>query len=156
MPKALYKRLQEGPKITRTKRLSRHGGLVVHESVDGETPGVLPVLKKLVEYDPRVGKAFLCHPAVTQIGKFHWEGGFCGYRNAQMQISYMQHAKHPLSIVFPERTPGILELQDHIENAWDNGIHRYSRLEVGPLKGTRKWIGTLEVSLVYISPSNDF
>lgn len=145
MPKDLYQRLQDGPKITRTKKISRHGGLVVHESVAGETPGVLPILKRLIEHDHRVGKAFLCHPSVTQIGKFHWEGGFCGYRNTQMQISYMQHAKHPSSVFFPGRTPGILDLQDHIEQAWDNGVHPYSRQEVGHLKGTRKWIGTLEV-----------
>ncbi|RDI79804.1 Serine/threonine-protein kinase [Venturia inaequalis] len=149
MPSDLYQRLQDGPKITRTKKISRHGGLVVHESVDGETPGVLPILKRLVEHDHRVGKAFLCHPSVTQIGKFHWEGGFCGYRNAQMQISYMQHAKHPSSVFFPGRTPGILDLQDHIEQAWDNGRHPYARQEVGRLKGTRKWIGTLEVHAIY-------
>ncbi|TLD23493.1 Serine/threonine-protein kinase [Venturia nashicola] len=149
MPKSLYQRLKDGPKITRTKKISRQGGLVVHESVDGETPGVLPILKRLIEHDHRVGKAFLCHPSVTQIGKFHWEGGFCGYRNAQMQISYMQHAKHPSSIFFPGRTPGILELQDHIEQAWDNGRHPYARQEVGKLKGTRKWIGTLEVHAIY-------
>ncbi|KAE9978484.1 hypothetical protein BLS_000608 [Venturia inaequalis] len=112
MPSDLYQRLQDGPKITRTKKISRHGGLVVHESVDGETPGVLPILKRLIEHDHR-------------------------------------HAKHPSSVFFPGRTPGILDLQDHIEQAWDNGRHPYARQEVGRLKGTRKWIGTLEVHAIY-------
>ncbi|QDS70419.1 hypothetical protein FKW77_009568 [Venturia effusa] len=151
MPKSLFQRLQDGPKITRTNKISRNGGVVVYESVDGETPGVLPILKRLIEHDYRVGKAFLCHPSVTQIGKFHWEGGFCGYRNAQMQISYMQHAKHPSSVFFPGRTPGILDLQDHIEQAWDNGVHPCARQEVGHLRGTRKWIGTSEVHAMYLN-----
>jgi hypothetical protein len=146
MPYWLHKRLKEGPKIHRSKKISRSGRLTIHEAVEGETTGVMPVLKKLIGYDPKVHMAYLCHPSVAQIGKFYWEGGFCGYRNMQMQVSYLQNAKHPAGAYFPGRVPGVLDLQDMMENAWDNGVNSFSRLEVGRLKGTRKWIGTLEVS----------
>lgn len=38
--------------------------------------------------------------------------------------------------------PNVLEIQDAIEKAWDNGICSYSRIETGGIRGTRKWIGT--------------
>lgn len=146
MPDALLKRIQKGPKISKSKVISRSGGLVTREHVEGETNAVLPVLRRLIEYDSHSRMAYLCHPTVKQIGKDKYEGGFCGYRSIQMQLSYLQGSKAPGSEHFPGRTPGILQLQDHIEHAWDSGIHWYSRSQIGILKNTRKWIGTLEVS----------
>lgn len=148
MPDWLLKHLQKGPKVSRSKVLSRSGGMITRETVHGETEGVLPVLRRLIEYDSKVRMAYLCHPTVKQIGKDKYEGGFCGYRSTQMQLSYLQGSKAPGSEHFPGRTPSILELQDLIEQAWDNGIHWYSRAQMGTLKNTRKWIGTLEVSRI--------
>jgi hypothetical protein len=146
MPHWLYKQLEQGPKV-RTRRVkTRSGRIITEETVDGETEGVLPILRRLIESDPYVDHAYLCHPMVIQIGKEKNEGGFCGFRNIQMQISYLQCTRAPGGQYFPGRTPGILQLQDQIEKAWDNGIHWYSREQIGKLKGTRKWIGTLEVS----------
>jgi len=38
--------------------------------------------------------------------------------------------------------PNVIEIQTTIEQAWDNGICAYGRIESGGLRGTRKWIGT--------------
>ncbi|KAF2423315.1 DUF1671-domain-containing protein [Tothia fuscella] len=149
MPESLIKHLQKGPKVTRSKVISRSGGVVTREEVQGETIGVLPVLRRLIEYDPYVRIAYLCHPTVKQIGKDKYEGGFCGYRSIQMQVSYLQGCKAPGCEHFPGRTPSIFELQDQIETAWDNKIHWHSRSQIGVLKYTRKWIGTLEAHAIY-------
>jgi hypothetical protein len=156
MPDWLYKQLRKGPKITKTKVISRSGGVVTQEKVEGETNGVLPVIRRLIENDAHSYMAYLCHPSVKQIGKDKNEGGFCGYRNIQMQVSYLQGAKAPGSEYFPGQTPGILELQEQIETAWDNNIHWYSRSQIGKLRGTRKWIGTLEVCWMILLPSFEF
>jgi hypothetical protein len=146
MPSSLYKQLAQGPKIRKERFRTRNGRIIEEEYVDGETKGVLPILRRLIDGDPYVKRAYLCHPSVKQIGKEKNEGGFCGFRNIQMQISYLQGTEAPGSQHFPGRTPGILDLQDHIEEAWDNEIHWFSRQQIGKLRGTRKWIGTLEVS----------
>jgi hypothetical protein len=149
MPRWLYEQLDKGPKITRVKHISRDGRTSVHEIIENETPGIVPMLARLSELDPSVGYAYYCHPSTTHICKTRKEGGFCGYRNIQMQVSYLRGAKADGHEKFPStRTPGILDLQDKIEDAWDNGISEVSRSQIGALKGTRKWIGTLEVSLV--------
>jgi hypothetical protein len=146
MPDWLYRQLEKGPKVERVKKIDRNGRLVTHEFVQNETPDIVPMLARLSELDPGVGYAYFCHPAVDHIFKTPNEGGFCGYRNIQMQVSYLRNAKAPGYEMFPAtRTPGILMLQDLIEDAWDNGISEISRDEIGKLRGTRKWIGTLEV-----------
>jgi len=146
MPGWMLKKLRDGPKISKTRRISRNGGLVTHETVDGQVNGVMPILRQMIDLDPAVHKAYLCHPAVTQVGKRTWESGFCGYHNTQMCISYIQNSKHAANTLFPGYIPGILDIQDWIETAWDEGINSHARIEFGGLKGTRKWIGTLEVT----------
>jgi hypothetical protein len=145
----MYKKLKEGPKVNRTRRIARNGGLVTHESIDGQTNGVLPILRQLIDLDPAVYKAYLCHPSVTQIGKRSWESGFCGFHNTQMIVSYIQNSKHPAHTLFPGYIPGILEIQEWIENAWSEGINEHAKSEFGGLRGTRKWIGTLEVDTLF-------
>jgi hypothetical protein len=146
MPRWLYDQLDRGAKIHTEKQIGRDGRIVFHEIIDNETPGIVPMLARLSELDPGVRYAYYCHPSVIHICKTRKEGGFCGYRNIQMQVSYLRGAKAEGYDKFPPRTPGILELQDFIEDAWDNGISEVSRAQIGILKGTRKWIGTLEVS----------
>ncbi|OAR00538.1 hypothetical protein LLEC1_00503, partial [Akanthomyces lecanii] len=46
---------------------------------------------------------------------------------------------------FPDGVPNILQLQDQIEDAWDNGCNSRGRAETGGIIGTRKFIGTQEV-----------
>ncbi|KAK3059956.1 hypothetical protein LTS18_009661, partial [Coniosporium uncinatum] len=144
MPRWLYRQLEQGPKITRRNIITSSGRLAVEEEIENEDPGVMNVLAQLIELDRSVKTAYLCHPAVIQVSKLPNEGGFCGYRNIQMLVSYIQGAKAYGYKNFPGRMPGILELQDHIERAWNMGIDDVSRVQTGGIKGTRKYIGTPE------------
>jgi hypothetical protein len=73
-------------------------------------------------------------------------GGFCGYRNIQMMTSYIISSQSPGHEVFKGRIPSIFRIQDYIENAWDLGINAQGRIETGGIRGTRKYIGTPDVS----------
>ena len=44
------------------------------------------------------------------------------------------------------RIPSIFDIQEYIENAWDLGINAEGRVETGGIRGTRKYIGTPDVS----------
>lgn len=76
-------------------------------------------------------------------------GGFCGYRNIQMMVSYINGANAYGRDQFRGRLPTIFEIQEYIENAWDMGINAQGRVETGGIKGTRKYIGTPEVRLSF-------
>jgi hypothetical protein len=117
------------------------------KTIANETPDLIPTLALLCERDPEIVKAYLCHAKVKHVGKqIPREGGFCGYRNIQMIISYIQAALPRGSHPFEGRIPTILKLQDIIEDGWAKGINSSARLETGGIKGTRKYIGTSEVS----------
>lgn len=73
-------------------------------------------------------------------------GGFCGYRNIQMLVSNMSALKTTGYQIFDEKIPTIFQIQDYIENAWDAGFNATGREETGGIKGTRKYIGTPDVS----------
>lgn len=45
-----------------------------------------------------------------------------------------------------KRGSNVLELQDMIERAWDMGFNSHGRIATGGIRGTRKHIGTSEVS----------
>jgi hypothetical protein len=47
---------------------------------------------------------------------------------------------------FNSKIPTIFAIQDYIENAWDLGINAQGRIETGGIRGTRKYIGTPDVS----------
>ena len=47
---------------------------------------------------------------------------------------------------FNNRVPSIFDIQEFVEHAWDIGINPQGRLETGGVRGTRKYIGTPEVS----------
>lgn len=49
-----------------------------------------------------------------------------------------------------KRGPSVLELQDMIERAWDMGFNSHGRIATGGIRGTRKHIGTSEVSPSHI------
>ena len=74
-------------------------------------------------------------------------GSFCGYRNIQMLISYIIASQSTGAQLFGESFPTIFQIQDLIENAWDDGFNSQGRSETGGVKGTRKYIGTPEVRL---------
>jgi hypothetical protein len=148
MPPWLRRELEMGGKLTRETKLDPETGTLLKVvSVSNETPDLIPVIALLCERDPNVARAWVCHPSVKHVGKqIKGEGGFCGYRNLQMAVSYIQHAFPRGSHPFEGRIPTILQLQDWIEEGWDKGINANARFETGGIKGTRKYIGTSEVS----------
>ena len=146
MPLWLLKQLERGATVSLVNQIGPTGQIVRVEHVANETVGILPVLAHLCEQDPALSKVFLCHPGVKHVVKMSREGGFCGYRNIQMIISFIQATMVPGSEHFPGRIPSILRLQDLIEEAWDKGINSAGRIETGGIRGTRKYIGTPEVS----------
>lgn len=74
-------------------------------------------------------------------------GGFCGYRNIQMMCSYIIGAESQGHEGFNGKIPSIFDIQDYIETAWDFGINSQGRIETGGIRGTRKYIGTPDVSI---------
>ncbi|OAL51255.1 DUF1671-domain-containing protein [Pyrenochaeta sp. DS3sAY3a] len=151
MPKWLYDQLDAGPKITVVNRIGRDGRLIKQEQVQNETPGIIPILAQLSALDRSVVSAYYCHPSTLHIGKTPKEGGFCGYRNIQMLLSYIQGAKAQGHEEFRGRTPGILVVQDFIETAWDKDINAIGRIQTGGIRGTRKYIGTPEAQAFFLS-----
>lgn len=129
--------------------------------------GVVPVLARLLNQDATVEQAFLCGPEVQHVSKLskegkwglflciiysilclHPEGGFCGYRNIQMMASYIIGTKSQGSQKFQGNVPTIFQIQDNIEHAWDMGFNAQGRIETGGIRGTRKYIGTQDVSYI--------
>ncbi|KAF2490310.1 DUF1671-domain-containing protein [Lophium mytilinum] len=155
MPKWLHRQLEQGPRISLVNRIGRDGRLVRQEEVQNETPGLIPILAQLSAVDRTVQAAYYCHPAILHIGKTPNEGGFCGYRNIQMLVSYIQGARAQGYDEFTGRTPGILKLQDLIELAWDKGINDIGRAQTGGIRDTRKYIGTPEAQALLLSSQID-
>ena len=147
MPPDLYKQLFDGPAITHSLEIGSKGKLRRVTHVANETPNLIPVIARLSDRDPSVARAWLCDEHVRHIGKqLPKEGGFCGYRNIQMLISFIQ-ATFTGNHAFVGKMPSIIRIQDYIEAGWDQGINPHGRTETGGIKGTRKYIGTSEVSV---------
>ncbi|KAF2999216.1 hypothetical protein E8E13_001127 [Curvularia kusanoi] len=155
MPNWLHSQLEAGPKITVVNRIGRDGRLIKQEQVQNETPGILPILAQLSALDRTVKEAYYCHPSTLHIGKTPKEGSFCGYRNIQMLISYIQGAKAQGHEEFSGRMPGILTIQDLIEKAWDRGINHVGRVQTGGIRDTRKYIGTPEAQALFLHTEID-
>ena len=122
--------------------------------LQNETTNLVTTLKKLSEADRSVrsGAGHFCHPGVNHVGKLPCEGGFCGYRNIQMLVSYIRGCKEaPGHSRFSGKLPTIIQLQDMIENAWAHGYNSNGRLETGGIRGTRKHIGTSEAQALFQS-----
>ncbi|CAG8033499.1 unnamed protein product [Penicillium salamii] len=147
MPSWLKKMLEKGGSISKQTQITSDGKLARKEIVENETDHLIPVLARLCEQDKSVKRAFLCSPKVRHICKMRREGGFCGYRNIQMLVSWLKKTHSFGHEHFPDKGPTILQLQDMIESAWDMGFNSSGRAETGGIKDTRKFIGTPEVSL---------
>ena len=146
MPDWLHKELEIGARVKVTNQITSDGRLLRIENIANEIRGVIPVIAQLCEQDPTVSRAYLCHSEVTHVVKLAKEGGFCGYRNIQMMVSYIRDARSEGYQHFQGRLPSIIRLQDMIEHAWDRGFNSLGRIETGGIRGTRKYIGTPEVS----------
>ncbi|OJJ06904.1 hypothetical protein ASPVEDRAFT_46266 [Aspergillus versicolor CBS 583.65] len=151
MPSWLLRMLNKGNPTTQVNRISPDGKLSRHSIIENETPNVVPVLARLCKQDKSVQRVFLCSTHVHHISKTPREGSFCGYRNIQMLVSYMQETRDRGNDYFPGALPTILQLQDMIERAWDMGYNSVGRAETGGIKGTRKYIGTSEAQALFLS-----
>jgi hypothetical protein len=151
MPNWLRRMLEEGAKVTTTNRIGPDGALIRVETIANETPDLVPVLARLSQLDRSVERAFYCSPEVRHVCSMPKEGGFCGYRNIQMMVSYISGAQAPGAEHFPGRLPTILKLQDLIETAWDRGFNATGRVETGGIRYTRKYIGTPEAQALCMS-----
>lgn len=147
MPARLRKQLERGAQVHVTNRIGKNGRIIRIESVANEVVGIIPVLARICAADSSSSKVFLCHRNTKHIFKMQREGGFCGYRNIQMLVSFLQETAFPGCEHFPGHSPTIFRLQDMIEDAWDRGFDKLAREQTGGIRGTRKYIGTPEVSL---------
>ncbi|KAI0885229.1 DUF1671-domain-containing protein [Annulohypoxylon maeteangense] len=111
----------------------------------------IPVLAQYIQQSSKTQYAYLCNPATQHITKLRREGGFCGYRNIQMLVSYIIGTGAQGAAAFGYEIPTIFQIQDFIEDAWDRGIHPDGRIELGNLRRTRKYIGTPEASTLFQS-----
>ncbi|KAJ5169127.1 uncharacterized protein N7482_004721 [Penicillium canariense] len=151
MPSWLKKMLEKGGRTSKQTQITSDGKLARHTTVENETDHLIPVIAKLCEQDKTVQRAFLCNPKVRHICKLSREGGFCGYRNIQMLVSYITKSRCLGHEQFPDGVPTILDLQDMIEQAWDMGFNSTGRTETGGIRGTRKFIGTPEAQALFQS-----
>ncbi|KAI5278746.1 hypothetical protein KEM54_004492, partial [Ascosphaera aggregata] len=145
MPKSLYRQLKAGPRITYVTRTRTDGRLERIQVIENETSNIIPLLERFSTLDTIVAQAVYCAPHVRHVFRLDDERGFCGYRNIQMLISYVQGSSLRGLSLFPKKQlPSVLELQDMIEDAWDKGFNTIGRIDTGGIKGTRKYIGTSE------------
>ncbi|KAJ5792179.1 uncharacterized protein N7503_008157 [Penicillium pulvis] len=151
MPSWLKKMLEKGGSSSKQTQITADGKLTRRTTVDNETDHLIPVISQLCEQDSSVQRAFLCSPKVRHVCKMSREGGFCGYRNIQMLVSYLKKSQSPGHEHFANGVPSILELQDKIELAWDMGFNSTGRTETGGIRGTRKFIGTPEAQALFMS-----
>ncbi|KAK3945088.1 DUF1671-domain-containing protein [Diplogelasinospora grovesii] len=114
-----------------------------------KSEGVIPVLAQLLEQSSSTRYAYLCNPCVQHVSKIKGEGGFCGFRNIQMMCSYIMGVQFQGYQHFSRKIPSVLQIQEYIETAWDQGINTAGREETGGVRGTRKYIGTSEASAVF-------
>ena len=147
MPEWLRRQLEHGARVTPLNTIGPDGRLTRTETIANEYQDIIPVLAQLCEQDSSVSRVYLCHPKVTHVVKMAKEGGFCGYRNIQMMISYIRDARSEGYRLFGARLPSVLQLQDMIEDAWEQGFNPMGKVETGGIRGTRKYIGTPEVKL---------
>lgn len=147
MPKWLFQELARGGRTVKRRILDPSTGRpITITEVANEVSGLISAISLLSEHDQYVEQTWLCHPTVKHVGKqIAQEGGFCGYRNIQMLISYIQGVYPAGTHPFKGRIPTILQLQDWIEEGWDKGINAIGRSETGGIRGTRKYIGSSEV-----------
>ncbi|KAH0319694.1 DUF1671-domain-containing protein, partial [Aureobasidium melanogenum] len=149
MPESMLKRLRTGEPTRRLNRIGRDGRIFAERIVDNEVPGLIPVIARLcVASSSNTQIVHLCHPSVQHVHKGTNPGHFCGYRNIQMLVSFIQGTKARGHERFGTELPGILQIQDLIEEAWDGDSQNLGKLETGGIRNTRKWIGTPEAASI--------
>lgn len=152
MPKVLIKQLKRGEPVRYFNRIGSDGGFVRDRVVQNEVSGLIPILARLCAACGSLETAYVCHPSVQHIFKgLKKQGHFCGYRNIQMLLSFIQGSQADGHERLGTRLPNIIDLQKLIEKDWDNNPCLSQRTQTGGILNTRKWIGTLEVEALFRS-----
>lgn len=161
MPGWLIKLLKEEDGITKTIKRTQNGISKEIEICPNMMMGIIPLLVRLLTEDKSTLFAYTCHPCVRHVSRLKREGesiylysyllpidldGFCGYRNIQMLTSYIISTESQGCEILGKKIPSIFDIQDYIEMAWDLGFNSHGRIETNGIRGTRKYIGTSEVS----------
>jgi len=168
MPASIRKLLESDGEYKNVTKMESDGKRRTVTVPTNHVAGVVEVVGQLLEQDRNVGVVYLCHPGVQHVSKLKREGmckplvapinrtelkgtnghigGFCGYRNIQMLCSWIVGTKSQGFEHFHGKIPTIFEIQEYIEHAWDLGINASGRVETGGIRGTRKYIGTPDVS----------
>lgn len=146
MPESVLKRLRDGEPTRRINRIGRDGRIFTERVVENEVPELIPTITRLsVASSEGLSNVYVCHSSVHHVHKGTSPGYFCGYRNIQMLVSYIRDTKAKGHERFEKGIPGILQIQDLIEEAWERDPFCVGRQETGGIRNTRKWIGTPEV-----------
>ncbi|KAK5166339.1 uncharacterized protein LTR77_008600 [Saxophila tyrrhenica] len=150
MPEQVRRSLLRDAEPYESNRIGRDGKLQREMTVDNETRGLIPILADVCALDKSTTASYFCDPSVRHVFKLRCDGNFCGYWNIQMLLSYLYAQQQTSENDRPRSLPNIIEIQETIERAWDNGICTYGRIETGGVLNTRKWIGTHE-ALAYFT-----
>ncbi|KAF5324490.1 hypothetical protein D9611_004483 [Ephemerocybe angulata] len=116
------------------------------------TPGFIPILKaSLAGCHSRgeIRKAVLCYDKTIYVQKELWNASWgCGYLNFLMACAVlMVQPFEPMYFPLLDEPipPGIRNLQQWIEIAWDAGFDPEGKEQLTKLMGTRQWIGTSDI-----------
>ncbi|KAF2208404.1 hypothetical protein CERZMDRAFT_49398 [Cercospora zeae-maydis SCOH1-5] len=140
MPSDVRKALIYGPEAQTVQRIDSNGALSRHRVVPNETAALPRAIADLCALDGNTAATYLCHPSTRHIHKIECEGNFCGFWSCQVLLTYIQHIDRE----GPQGMPHVIQMQEVIERAWDNGICAYGKVQTGGILNTRKWIGTTE------------
>ena len=131
-----------------------HDLLSASPVVTHSIPNLIHLLGRICDANSSIASARLCHAGQPFVGKLRHgllgDGhNFCGYYNIQMLVGSLVATGAAGCEHFTAGIPSVLKLQELIEEAWDKGINSQGRTQTGGVKGTRKYIGTLEAQAVF-------
>lgn len=152
MPDTLKQHLLNDALPRSVQRLGERGKLIRDVVVPNETSGLIPIVADFCQSDATAAATYLCDASVRHVTKLRCDGNFCGYWNIQMLLSCIQ-ARRGTSPDLQNPLPNVLQIQETIEQAWDNGICSFGRIETGGILNTRKWIGTNEAVAYFTQTS---
>jgi hypothetical protein len=146
MPESISKHIRDGEPTRRLTRIGTDGRNITERIMKNEVPGLIPIVTRLcIASSGPFSAMYVCAFEVHHVHKGTNPGHFCGYRNIQMLVSYIRSTRDEGHELFEAGLPGILQIQEMIEAAWDRDPRSVGRQATGGIRNTRKWIGTPEV-----------
>ncbi|KJA18602.1 hypothetical protein HYPSUDRAFT_144808 [Hypholoma sublateritium FD-334 SS-4] len=120
--------------------------------------GLIHVLRKGLAKGHNRGnirRAALCVENAVLIHREVWDAQWgCGYRNFLMACATLMNQKQQLgyfSLLDSPIPPSVRNLQTWIESAWEEGFDAEGKKDLKELIGTRKWIGTADIWVAFVS-----